>query len=68
VVSGFDLLNSVTGRKPLPKNAAMLTFDDGYVDHFTQVLPILDQAGISGSFFPPAKCILERKVLDVIKS
>jgi len=45
----------------------MLTLDDGYVDHFTQVLPILDQAGISGSFFPPAKCILERKILDVNK-
>ena len=27
----------------LPRNAAILTFDDGYIDHFPNVFPILDQ-------------------------
>jgi peptidoglycan/xylan/chitin deacetylase (PgdA/CDA1 family) len=51
----------------LPKNAALLTFDDGYIDHFTNVFPLLDKAGIKGAFFPSAKAIQEHKVLDVNK-
>jgi len=66
-ISGSDLLEAVAERTPLPESAALLTFDDGYADHFTQVLPILDELGIPGCFFPPAKCILEREILDVNK-
>ncbi len=50
-----------------PENAALLTFDDGYKEHFTEVFPILDQRDIQGSFFPPAQAILEHKLLDVNK-
>jgi peptidoglycan/xylan/chitin deacetylase (PgdA/CDA1 family) len=55
------------GRDDLPRNAILLTFDDGYKDHFENVLPILAKHRIQGSFFPPAKPILERCVLDVNK-
>jgi len=51
----------------LPPNAILLTFDDGYSDHFTNVFPLLDARGIQGCFFPPAQAILEHKVLDVNK-
>jgi peptidoglycan/xylan/chitin deacetylase (PgdA/CDA1 family) len=51
----------------LPKNAAMLTFDDGYIDHFTNVFPILDEKGIQGCFFPIGKAVSEHRVLDVNK-
>lgn len=51
----------------LPQNAALLTFDDGYIDHYTNVFPILDEKGIQGCFFPPAKAIKECQVLDVNK-
>jgi len=51
----------------LQSNPLLLTFDDGYIDHFANVFPILDEAGIQGSFFPPAKAILENQVLDVNK-
>jgi len=67
VISAEDLFEAVNGDKVLPERPALLTFDDGYLDHFTQVFPVLDEAGISGCFFPPAKCILERSVLDVNK-
>src|SRR6185369_1372738 len=53
---------------PLRPHPLMLTFDDGYVDHFTDVFPILDRENLPGCFFPPAKCILEHKVLDVNKT
>lgn len=67
VISGAQLLEAVTERAPLPPRSAMLTFDDGYMDHFSDVLPILSREGISGCFFPPAKAVLEHRVLDVNK-
>jgi peptidoglycan/xylan/chitin deacetylase (PgdA/CDA1 family) len=50
-----------------PENAALLTFDDGYIEHFTDVFPILDEMGIQGSFFPPVQSTTEDRVLDVNK-
>jgi peptidoglycan/xylan/chitin deacetylase (PgdA/CDA1 family) len=67
VIGGNDLLDAVSSRHEIPPKALLLTFDDGYSDHFTQVFPVLDQEGITACFFPPAKCILEKKVLDVNK-
>jgi peptidoglycan/xylan/chitin deacetylase (PgdA/CDA1 family) len=53
--------------EPLPRNAALLTFDDGFSDHYLNVFPLLEEAGIQGLFFPPAMPIIEEKVLDVHK-
>lgn len=51
----------------LPDNAVLLTFDDGYIDHYTNVFPILNENGIQGSFFIPGKTFRENKLLDVNK-
>ena len=51
----------------LPERALLLTFDDGYADHYQTVFPLLDRLGLQGSFFVPARAILERRVLDVNK-
>jgi peptidoglycan/xylan/chitin deacetylase (PgdA/CDA1 family) len=51
----------------LPSDAVMLTFDDGYIDHYRTVFPLLEERGIQGLFFPVAKPILEHRVLDVNK-
>jgi len=67
VISGYDLLDAVRLGHPLPPRSLMLTFDDGYVDHFTNVLPILDRERLPGCFFVPAGCIRESCVLDVNK-
>jgi len=67
VISGHDLLDAINSGSELPPRALLLTFDDGYSDHFTQVFPILDQEGIRACFFPSAKCILENEILDVNK-
>jgi peptidoglycan/xylan/chitin deacetylase (PgdA/CDA1 family) len=67
-ITADDLLEaSSSAKKDLPDNSVLLTFDDGYVDHFTNVFPLLDARDIKGCFFPPAQAILEHKVLDVNK-
>lgn len=55
------------GGQGLPPRAVLLTFDDGYSDHFRHVVPILDEVGVQGSFFPPACAVLDNRVLDVNK-
>jgi len=62
-----DCLHSLKYHKPLPEKALLLTFDDGYIDHFLHVFPILSERNIQGSFFPPAKTIMENCLLDVNK-
>ena len=51
----------------LPPRSILLTFDDGYSDHFQHVFPHLDSRGIQGCFFPPVEAVLHHKVLDVNK-
>lgn len=51
----------------VPENAVLLTFDDGYVDHFSDAFPVLQRLGVAGTFFVPVTAITERKMLDVNK-
>lgn len=67
VVTAEDVMAAARGDVRLPEKACWLTFDDGYLDHFTCVLPLLNEFGFQGSFFPPVKTIIERDVLDVNK-
>lgn len=62
-----DVIAAVEGHGDLPEKAALMTFDDGYSDHFTNVFPILDGLGLQGSFFVPVRTVREHKVLDVNK-
>ncbi|MGB6193621.1 MAG: polysaccharide deacetylase family protein [Terracidiphilus sp.] len=67
-VSVEDLIEAVESpATQLPPNAILLTFDDGYTDHFLNAFPMLDARGIRGCFFPPAQAVLEHTVLDVNK-
>jgi peptidoglycan/xylan/chitin deacetylase (PgdA/CDA1 family) len=59
------LIDFVKNDIQLPKNSCLLTFDDGYKDHLTFVLPELLKRKLQGSFFPPVKPVLEREILDV---
>jgi peptidoglycan/xylan/chitin deacetylase (PgdA/CDA1 family) len=67
-ISVENLLGSLgPAREELPPNPILLTFDDGYSDHFANVFPHLDARGIQGCFFPPAQAVVENVVLDVNK-
>lgn len=65
VVTAEQVIAAARGGEALPDNAAWLTFDDGYIDHYTNVFPLLDERGWQGSFFVPARPVLECKLLDV---
>ena len=53
-----DLMRALSPAKnELPKDSILLTFDDGYIDHFANVFPLLDARGIQGCFFPSAQTL-----------
>ena len=65
LITAETLMDAVAGQGDLPEKAALLTFDDGYLDHFLHVLPILDARGLQGSFFSVAGTVMEGRFLDV---
>lgn len=64
-VTAENVIDAAINGKNLPNDSCWLTFDDGYKDHFSYVLPELVDRKIQGSFFPPVKPIMERVMLDV---
>jgi peptidoglycan/xylan/chitin deacetylase (PgdA/CDA1 family) len=46
-----DLYDALSVGRPLPDKPVVLTFDDGYQDAYTDVLPMLQQHGFVGVFF-----------------
>ncbi|MBR8537390.1 polysaccharide deacetylase family protein [Carboxylicivirga sediminis] len=67
IITMEQLIEAAEGKIILPDRAALLTFDDAYIDHYTYVFPVLVENEIQGSFFPPGKAITEHTVLDVNK-
>jgi peptidoglycan/xylan/chitin deacetylase (PgdA/CDA1 family) len=67
VVRAEDVIAAANRAGSLPENAAWLTFDDGYRDHYDVAFPLLQARGWQGSFFPPARAITEHRLLDVNK-
>ncbi len=65
VISAEDVIHAVKFDEALPRNSCWLTFDDGYKDHLSYVLPELLKRKIQGSVFAPVKAIMERRMLDV---
>ncbi len=66
IISADQLIACLTGdAADFPDNACLLTFDDGYRDHFDYVLPELVKRNLSACFFPPAKPIEDHTLLDV---
>lgn len=47
----YDLSLAITGKRPLPPKPVILTFDDGYVDHYTNAFPLMREFGFTGMFF-----------------
>jgi len=47
----YDLALALQTGAPLPERPIILTFDDGYADHFTNACPLLQQYGCTGTFF-----------------
>jgi peptidoglycan/xylan/chitin deacetylase (PgdA/CDA1 family) len=50
-ISFYDLEAALMTGTELPPKPVILTFDDGYIDHYTQVFPTLRSFGFTGTFF-----------------
>lgn len=51
IVSIQDLVKWLNGKKTLPPYAALITFDDGYLDNYTQAYPILKKYAFPAAVF-----------------
>jgi peptidoglycan/xylan/chitin deacetylase (PgdA/CDA1 family) len=51
IVGLAALERAFASEASLPPNAALLTFDDGFVDHYDAVFPELRRRGLTGVFF-----------------
>ncbi len=47
-ITPSDLTDAITDKIKLPEKLAMLTFDDGYMDFYTNVFPILKKEQVKG--------------------
>jgi peptidoglycan/xylan/chitin deacetylase (PgdA/CDA1 family) len=56
-ITSVDLWWSLDTGKPLPPKPVLLTFDDGYVDHYEVVLPLLRKYGMVGTFAVTANLV-----------
>jgi peptidoglycan/xylan/chitin deacetylase (PgdA/CDA1 family) len=65
VVRVDQIVEALRGGEALPPNAVWLTFDDGYLDHYCEVFPLLHERGLQGSFFAPVNTLRDRILLDV---
>lgn len=67
----FDVIDIGQLRKPFEsstsKPRALLTFDDGFKDHFTNVLSNLKRFSFTGAFYVPAAPLIAPVILDVHK-
>jgi peptidoglycan/xylan/chitin deacetylase (PgdA/CDA1 family) len=51
IIDGPTFERAVLGSTRFDRPTALLTFDDGFVDHYEQVFPILRSRGLGGIFF-----------------
>lgn len=65
IVTMQDVIAALRGDTALPENAALLTFDDAYAEHYDLVFPALHERRLQGSFFAPLEPVCDGKLLDV---
>lgn len=46
-----DLSLAITGQQELPPKPIIITIDDGYLDNYTNAFPILQEYGLTATFF-----------------
>lgn len=64
IISLNQLKDMTTNNENLNDDYIMLTFDDGTIDHYKYVYPILKKYNVSGLFFVCSN-IFENRVLDI---
>ena len=67
IISHTDFLDIIKSKKIPQKPSIMLTFDDGFIDHYQYVFQHLRKSKISASFYPPIQVVENKTVLNVNK-
>ena len=67
----FNVLNPsevkyiIKNRLKFSSKDFWLTFDDGYLDHYKNVFPLLEKYNFKGSFFPSVNIFKYNQIMDV---
>ena len=67
ILSSDEFVNILKSNSFKKKPSVLLTFDDGYKDHFKYVFPVLNKLKISGFFFPVTSTLKRNLLLNVNK-
>ncbi len=62
VITSNDLHQLLQKEKKLTKRYAMVTFDDGYIDNYSEAFPVLKKYNVSGIFYIAANFIGSNKI------
>ncbi len=57
-----DVVQHVSGKRRLPPRSIALTFDDGYLDNWTVVMPLLKRFGFCGTVFVNPEFVDQREI------
>ncbi|MBC8495281.1 polysaccharide deacetylase family protein [archaeon] len=66
-VSQENIKKVIIGGGKLPKNALLITLDDGLKEQYQFAVPILKKLNIPAVFFINTKAVVEKKILNVHK-
>ena len=67
ILSLDDFSQAIKKKTKNNKPPLLLTFDDGYKDHYQYVFPFLLKKKLKGLFYPPARILEKKFLLDVNK-
>lgn len=65
LISLKDYVDCINNGKKNPEGSCILTFDDGFKDHYLNVFPILRKKKVAGCFFPVTQPLTEATVPPV---
>ncbi len=65
-IDNYNLTNGATSGSVFNKGMVTLSFDDGWLSHYTSALPILNTAGMDGTFYIISEEILNAGDTELI--
>ena len=67
IINNEEFVEIINNNKFESKPNFLLTFDDGYKDHYDYVYPYLKKRNITGNFYVPTSIWNKKKILDINK-
>lgn len=67
IVGIEEMVEKISRQEEMDDGDTLLTFDDGYFDHWKNVRPALQREDVKGLFFIPTRAIKERRLTETNK-